>query len=181
MAFFGASAQNQLAGLSDYERAARLDRRNPYLIALAAWFAYTAWGIRHFKNENYDNFDVWKAMPDAQRQAMRTWRSRVEKLTHDPDLQIAARADTALAWLEYEFHDVPPSQPQAHLRRALVLNPRLREAAQLLMHTFAIEEEWLSLAVFCTEQAVSKPSLPPRRPRPISCYGSLCLCKGGAG
>ena len=161
LALHGMTARNQLIGLPDYARAARLDRRSPYLLACAAWFAYTEWGIRHFANEEHDNFDVWKAMPEPERQKMRAWRGKVETLTHDADRQTAARAYTALAWLEYEFHDVPPALPQTHLRRALALNPRLDEAAQLLMHTFGIEDEWPSLAAFCTTQAANGPFLSP--------------------
>lgn len=154
----GASLHNQLAGLSDYMQAARLSRRDPYFISLAAWLAYSDYGIIHFKNESYDNFAVWKIMPDAERQRMRTMRGRVEALTHDPDAHIAARAYTGLAWLEYEFHDVPPARAQAHLRHALALDPRLRDAAQILMHTFAIEDEWPALAAFCADQAARRPS-----------------------
>ena len=178
-ALSGASARNLLAGLPDYVRAAHLDKHNPYLIALAAWFEYTDYGIRHFKNENYDNFDVWKVMPDAQRQAMRTWRGKVEALTHDADRHTAARAYTGLAWLEYEFHDVPPTQAQAHLRRALALNPRLGEAAQLLMHTFAIEDEWPSLAAFCAEQATRTPSATPDRRARFTLIGAYASEKAG--
>ena len=152
-----ASIHNQLAGLSDYMQAARLSRRDPYLISLAAWFAYSDYGIRRFKNEDHDNFAVWKIMPDAGRQTMRAMRGRVEALTHDPDAHVAARAYTGLGWLEYEFHDVPAGQAQTHLRRALVLYPRLRDAARVLMHTFAIEDEWPAFAAFCADQAALSP------------------------
>jgi len=153
------SMRSSVAGLPDFEQAVALRPQNPYALAALAWLEYTDYGTRYYPEQSYDNFSIWKVLPPANRQRVLSLRRRIEHLAtrHDTPSH-RARAYTALAWLEYEFHDVPPAQPQQHLRQALKLRPDLVEAEQFLMHTYGIEEQWESLARFGAKRAQSHPT-----------------------
>jgi tetratricopeptide (TPR) repeat protein len=143
----------------DHRRAVALRQSNPYALALLAWLEYSDYGIRYFPGQSYDNFDVWKVLPPARRRPLLALRQRIERLTIGGAPLLRARALVALAWLEYEFHDVAPAQAQDHLRQALTLAPQLQEAEQLLMHTYAIEQQWENLVQFCDKQEARHPDV----------------------
>lgn len=151
------SMMSIVAGLADYERALKLRPQEPYALAWLAWMEYTDSGVHYFPNQSYDNFAVWKVLPPAKRRRLLGIRQQITRLTASRDPVVRAQAYTGLAWLEYEFHDVPPTQAQQHLRLALQAQPDFPEAEEYLMHTFVIEEEWDALAAFSEEQERRRP------------------------
>jgi len=153
------SLVSSVAGLPDIEKAVALRPQDPYALAALAWLEYTDYGTRYYPGQSYDNFSIFKVLPPANRRRVLTLRRRIEHLANSQDTALhRARAYTALAWLEYEFHDVPPAQPQQHLRQAMQLQSDLIEAEQFLMHTYGIEEQWDSLAQFSAERAQNHPT-----------------------
>jgi tetratricopeptide (TPR) repeat protein len=148
-----------VVGLSDLEQAVALRPRDPYALAVLAWMEYSDYGMHYYHGQQYDNFDVWKVLPPTKRVALLGIRRRIERLTTSRDPHLRARAYMALAWLEYEFHDVAPAQPQSHLRQALLAEPDLTEAELFLMHTYAVEGQWPALAQFCDERGQRHPAV----------------------
>ncbi|MCW3094901.1 MAG: hypothetical protein JWL77_519 [Chthonomonadaceae bacterium] len=128
------------------------------------------YGMRYYPGQNYDNFAIWKVLPQANRRRLLGIRRRVTQLTASRDPLLRARACTALAWLEYEFHDVPVAQARAHLQQALQAQPDFPEAEIYLMHTYAVEEEWGALARFSAECGQRHPDVRHHLIAAYACY-----------
>jgi tetratricopeptide (TPR) repeat protein len=164
------SKASSIAGLSDFARAVALRPHDPYALAVLAWLDYSDYGMRYYPGQSYDNFAIWKVLPQANRRRLLGIRRHVTRLTVSRDPLLRARACTALAWLEYEFHDVPVSQARAHLQQALQAQPDFPEAELYLMHTYAVEEEWGALARFSAERGQRHPDVRHHLIAAYACY-----------
>ncbi len=137
------------AGLADYQRAAELSPKNPYAVAMPVWLDVVCFAVKHH-TDMADRANVPR-MSAGSRSHARAAILRLKALTQTEDRHRAARAWTALAWVQFEFYGDAGGAVRS-LVRALEEDPSRQDAADYLLHVPAVTNNWPLLAAVCRRE-----------------------------
>lgn len=136
-------------GITDYERAAQLDPRDPYAIAMPSWI-----DVGYFAFTNHTDMADRKNVPLMSAQARQRAREAVrclKRLTKVGDRRLSARAWTALAWVQFEFYGDAGGATRS-LLQALSQDPSRQDAADYLLHVPGIVGDYPLMAAACRRE-----------------------------
>jgi tetratricopeptide (TPR) repeat protein len=139
--------------IADFTRAARLMHSDPYAAATLAWNRFFYLAGRHGGRAGLSTAALWQSLTEAEKRPNRQIMTRLEQMARVKDRRAAARALTALGFLQYEtFEPQNVARAQMNLRRALALDSRRPDAAEMLMHIYALEHEYPELAALAEDR-----------------------------